>query len=246
MGYEWDTYGGVVGIDKTFGNALVGLSFGYSDTDVDADRYTETDIDTYNLGIYGTYSMGALWLDGGFSYAWGDIESDRKVAFLSRTASSDAESDTWTLYGGLGYDYVTGNWTITPSLMLKYSDYDQDDYTEKGAAGANLHVNDFSQDSFTSTLGVDVAYQIQQNLKLNFRAAWVHEYCDNQSVIKANFANAQTFKTKGLDPADNSGIFGVGLEGELQQGVTAYVDYDYEVKSDFDAHNVTAGMRFDF
>lgn len=246
MGYEYDTYGGVVGIDKTFGNALVGLSFGYSETDVDADHFSESDIDTYNLGIYGTYTMGSLWFDGGFSYAWGDIENDRKVQFLNRTASSDTESDTWTLYGGLGYDFVTGNWTLTPNLMLKYSDYDQDDYTEKGAAGANLHVNDFSQDSFTSSLGLDVAYQIKQNLKAKFRAAWVHEYCDNQSTIKANFANAQTFKTEGLDPADDSGIFGIGIEGEVSQGITAYLDYDYELKDDFNAHNVTAGMRFDF
>jgi outer membrane autotransporter protein len=246
MGYEWNTFGGVVGFDRIFGNTILGASFGYSETDVEADKYTEADIDTCNFGIYGTYTKGNFWIDSGASYAWGDINTDRKVNFLGKVASGETDSHIWSGYSKIGYDFYRGNWTITPSAMLKYSYYEQDAYTEKGAAGANLSVRKFDQDSLKSILGLSLSYKIKERLSAKFRASWVHEYYDNQSIVSASFANAQAFKSEGLDPADDSGVFGFGIEGMLRENITAYIDYDYELKQDFNAHNITVGMRIGF
>jgi outer membrane autotransporter protein len=249
-GYEWDTYGGMVGIDKVVGNYVFGLSTGYSNTDVDNDGVSdaETETETFHLGLYGTYSQDKWYLDAGMSYAHNWNDGKRKVAFtgFNRTAKSDYDADSYSFYFGGGYDFGTGNWSLVPNATLAYTYYDQDGYSEKNAAGANLTVKDYDQDSFTSTLGLNVGYTFNETVRATFRTAWVHDYCDTQSEVKSKVGAGKYVKTKGFDVDEDTFVFGCGLNAQLDENISAYLDYDYEIKDEFDSHNVTAGVRVDF
>lgn len=249
-GYDWDTYGAMVGVDATMGNLLIGMNVGYADTDIDSKvEGVDADSDNWTVGLYATYMIDALFIDGGISYTDTDTDTDRDIAGAG-TADADYDSDTWGGYLGVGYYFVNGSWTVTPSATIAYSYYDQESYKESGATifGLNQEFDDYDQDMFTSTLAVDAAYAINETMTWTMRAAWTHEYTDNQPKTdwRLRAAGAAWRESKGLSPADDTFNLGTGINAQLSDNASVYLNYDVDLKDDYDAHNVTAGLRVDF
>lgn len=256
-GYEWDTYGIVAGLDAAMGNGLVGISLGYTNTDIDSNwSGTDADTDTFQVGVYGTYMIEKLYIDAGFSWSGHSTEAERSIngtalGLALSDAEADFESDSYTGYVGLGYIHTSGNWTITPSAALAYSVYDQEGYTEEGAGAYILEYEEYDQDSFTSTLGVEVAYMFDNKVKWAFRANWTHEFADNEPQVHARAAGAgavgsRFVEIEGLEPDDDAFFIGTGLTMYLTDHTTAFLNYDAELRNDYDAHTLSAGLRFDF
>ena len=95
--------------------------------------------------------------------------------------------------------------------------------------------------------GLKTKIDVNDRLAFTFRGAWVHEYCDNRSVAKANFVGANThFDAVGLNPSNDSGVFGAGIIGNINNNLSVGINYDFEVKDDYDAHNVGAVITVSF
>ncbi len=247
QGYEWDSAGLSLGLETLLTPSLLaGASLGYAGTDYDADRFCSAEIDTWRLDLYGTWMRERFYLEGGAYYAWHDIDGHRDITFLASTASYDTDADAYGLHLGGGYRFTAGPVDLIPNLTFAWSDFDQDSYTESGAPGANLAVGSVEEDSFTHLLGLDLEHALSDRLVLTASAAWRHEYNNDETTIRAAFAGSPTFTTRGLDPADDSGLFGVGLEGSVKTNVGASVKYTYEVRDDYDAHNLTARIGISF
>lgn len=248
MGYEWDTYGFLVGFDKQIDQLVVGFAFGYSDTDYDADRWAKSDIDTWNIALYGTYNFKSNWyIDASVGYSWSDLDLRREIPFMGCTATAETDADAWTTTFGGGYNWKVGKYlTITPHAGIAYTGFEQDSYTEKGAPGANLHISDVDVDSFTHTLGIKTKIDVTDYIAFTLRGAWVHEYCDNQASFKASFAGTPSWDVNGLDPADDSAVFGAGIIGNINKYVSVGVNYDVELKGDYDKHNLGVLVNVSF
>ncbi len=249
MGYEYDTYGIMIGVDGLFNDMVLGVSSGYAWTDVDTDGgNATTEVGSFNLGVYGTYGVEDFYLNTDLRYAHNSIESDRKIVFMNQTATGDTDADSWTVLMGGGYYLGSGNWILTPNLAFKYTYFDMDAYTESGAPGSNLKIYSYDTDSIQSNLGVRTGYQDDKYL-VDLRANYIHEFEDKDRKIKAGFdadPSESTFVVEGMDPDRDFFMLGAGIRAFLEDGISVSLNYDLELRDEFAAQTVTGEVRIDF
>ncbi len=249
-GYEADTFGFALGIDtETLAdNWIWGLSFAYADTEVDSDNAnsTNTEIDSYQIGVYANYDWDErTYVTGQLAYVFGDNDSRRSnVGGISGlTASGDYDSDQIVARFEAGRNYsFNETTTVTPSVLLNYAYYDADSYSETGAGNAGLTVNSEDISVLELGVGVDASWLYQQAdgsyLKPEVRAGVRYDFLDEEVESTASFVGVAgtSFKTKGFDPAQTTFNLGLGLTYFSTTNWELSADYDFEVKEDFDSH----------
>lgn len=248
-GYHYDTQSGIIGFDKTIGNWAVGLSLGYADTDVSADRVDYlTDVETFQIGLYGSYFTDAYYIDGGFALGLSDIDSVRNLSGLGLNAKSDTDSNSYSYFVDGGYHFKLDKWKFTPNAGIAYTNVDTDGYTESGAGNWNQKVKAYDTDSFTGTLGVKAAYSFSSRLVGELRGSYTHEFVDDETKIKSKFnvAGSTYREFKGLKPDLDSFKIGAGLCGAINDDLAAFANYDFEIKDNFLGHTVMLGLRYSF
>ncbi len=257
-GYDTSVFGLVVGIDKQMTeNLLLGFSLSAGDADIDFDdSASELDTDNYSLGIYASYATRTWFVDGTISYGWTDNDSRRETVLNATEywSCADYDSDQWTfsLGGGMVFEPAP-TWSIIPSARITYSYYDQESYTERGGSFNDLQVNDYDTDSFTTELNLKIAklFKLQNGVQIvpSISIGWIHEFEDPDKVSVRYYrlpASIGTFKTRGLDPADNSFVAKVGVNIIVNERVSTYLNYDLELKNDYDSHVFSGGLRVNF
>lgn len=251
-GFEYDTYGFMFGYDHKMSNAwLIGVNAGYANSDVDSGENTNTDIDTYNIGIYSSYSFDQIYIDYGVMYSYNDGDSDRTIIDIDRRikASGDPDSDAYTFYIQMGYEIPYDNMIITPLIGLMHSSVNSDGYTESDQdTGFGLTVADSDDDFFSSTLGVKGEYFMSEELHLKGRVKWTHEFSDDlQHTTSARFnAGSNFFPTDGIDLDQNRFNVGIGVKYNLSDKMTLDADYDYDWADEFDSHTGRIGIKYYF
>jgi outer membrane autotransporter protein len=251
VGFDYDTFGLAFGIDKSLGNnLLLGFSAGTAQTDVDyKDVTSDTDADTVHMGLYGTYSTKRYYVDACALYASNSYDTDRNIGI--GTLYSDHDGHDFLVYFGGGYYYRVGEWDLIPTASLEYSYHDEDSFTESLGGTAFMRVSDSDADSVISRLGFRLGRLFMvQDMKLRgeVRAQWAHEFADTDRPVTARFAGstAGSFTVDGIEPERDSAILGVGFTAYATETLSLYFNYDAELRSDFDAHHVRIGLRFDF
>lgn len=257
-GYEADTYGFAVGVDSenVADNALVGVALSYANTDVDSDNAntTKSDIDSYQVTLYGDYDLDdATYIAGNVGYARNSIDQTRHnvggVAGLN--ANADYDSSQWMAYAELGRDYAVGTGVLTPNVNAQYQHISIDDYTETGAGGASLSVNNDDLNIFELGIGAQMKWdhQLGNGSKLvpALHAGYTYDLIGDDVQATANFTGGgASFSTKGMDPARSSLNAGASVSLFTQSNVELTGSYDFEYKSDYNAHAgyIRAGVKF--
>ena len=248
VGFEQDQYGFAVGADIAAAEGLVfGLAGGYSDTDLDFDNGNDIDYDGFQIAAYGSFAPNAWYLDGMVSYAWYDNDSRRST--IGGTAKGDYDSEVFTAYAETGYELKVDPVSFTPFLGVGYAHAETDSFTESGAGAFNMAIDSGDADSFTTTLGIDVAARLQVDrdvfLVPEVRVGWEHEFEDDHQTIGASFAGAPAsgFSVIGSQVADDSAVVGAGLSLEIGQAWQIYVDYDGRLNEDYSQHAVSGGLK---
>jgi len=251
-GYDADTYGFAVGFDtqELAQDITVGLSFAYADTDVDSDAISKakTEVDSYQLSLYGDYDLNeTVFVTGQLGYIWSDNDTTRNpggIAALSAKGSYNADAFVAGL--SVGRDYHTGHGTLvlTPKVSADYMHYSADSYTETGAGTANLTVDADSLSLFEIGLGVEAEWDIQNangtHLMPSIGLGVRHDLIGDEFEASNKFAGGGTaFKVKGFDPAQTTFDVGLGVKYITDTNWTLSAGYDFEFKSDYDSH---AGM----
>ncbi len=258
-GYDADTYGLAVGIDSAnvMDQATVGVALSYANTDVDSKNAntTKTDVDSYQVSLYGDYDISEqTYLTGTLAYAWNDNEQTRhNVGGVSGlTAEGDFDSNQYIAYAEVGRDYAVANdTTFTPYVLAHYQHISIDDYTETGAGGANLNVNSDDLDIFELGLGAQVAWDLdgangskmRPALSVGYRHDLIGDAVDTTSTLAGGGA---AFETSGLEPAQGTFDAGASISYAMDNNWEFTADYSYEVKSDYSAHtgSLRAGYKF--
>lgn len=249
QGYDFDTYGLSVGFDnKVSSNLLLGLGFGMASSDVDFDNYSQsTDVDGYFGSFYGSYATGNIYVDAALSYASNDYDSDRYVTLADAKASSSTDGTELGLYVGGGLTMVnTETMYFVPTASLSWATVDIDGFTENGATPFNLDVDDYDADSLVATLGFRWGGKMGM-MEPELRLAWAHEFGDTDRDVTARFdGTTTTFTIDGVEPDEDSALIGLGADFFVGENMTIYLDYDGEFRSDFDAHSLSGGLRYNF
>lgn len=258
-GYDADSYGFIGGIDNQFtDDLLLGIAVTYAQTDADsadANR-TDTEMDSYQISVYGDHDLGDnFFLTGQVSYMYSDIDTVRHNVggIVGNTARANFNADQYSARAEVGRSLDVGSGiSITPSGLVNYSYVDVEDYTERGAGGLSLRNVD-TDEMQVLEFGVNVKAEANLkdgnggSLKPNVHAGVRHDVIGDDLATTGFLAGGgAAFKTEGFDAAQTTGNIGTGLKWETAGGFDFSANYDYEYKSDYDAHSgyVRAGYRF--
>ena len=261
-GFEADTYGIAAGIDteQLYDNAVIGVAFAYANTDVDSDNAnrTDTDIDSFQIALYGDYDLNdRTFISGAFGYTFGNNESTRfDVGGVSGlNANADFNSNQFSAQIRAGRDYTFVNKLpgaiFTPNVSAQYLYYKADDYTESGAGGASLSVDNESVEAFEFGVGVDARkdYELQNGGRLTPEVSLGYRYDfinDSVQATSTFTGGGAAFAVEGFDPSRSTFNLGLAASYETPTNWDVTASYDYETKSDFNSHAgfVRASYKF--
>ena len=157
-GFDFKTYGAILGADYRFTNNFVlGVTFNYQSTNIDFDNSSFLNtpagggIDTHSFGfsIYGTYYVSnQFYVDSIFNFGRNHYDIERRIIYaipstdrtgaliqgatttVNQTAQGDTNSTQYSFSVGAGYDFNVRGFTITPFVRLEYSRLDVGGYQE--------------------------------------------------------------------------------------------------------------------
>jgi len=254
-GYDYKNAGLTAGVDYRFApRAVGGVLFGYNYAKSRVnDAGSTVRMDGYTFGLYGTLYGDALYGDAQVSYGLNRYDNSRRIVFpgLDRTATARPGGDQLSVYGGGGYDFKFGRWTLGPTVSLQYIRLQVEDYTEEGAGSLNLHVDRRSLDSLLGSVGGRLSWSWEgKDVKAYPRlwAAWRHEFADLDRTTVASLAQTGSAFSI-VAPALESDYLaaGAGLSLQLRDATTVFFSYDVQVgRHDFWSHGVNLGLRFTF
>jgi len=270
-GFDYDRWGFSAGADYRFtDNFIVGGLVNYATVDSNFDTSRAVpgggiEADTWGLGLYATYYDDNFYVDGLIGYSQTDYDIDRRILLplgdspgaaavpASRAAKGSTDSNDWTASLGAGMDFSQGNLTYGPYARLNYIQVSIDGYSEHGADGLNLTVDDQDWTSLTSVLGGQLSASLSQSwgvLVPQARVGWVHEF-DNDATTFTAFYTADPLRNPLISVTDNPdrdyAEVGLGVSAVLPNGIQAYFDYQTLVGHSYINDNLfSIGLRTEF
>jgi outer membrane autotransporter protein len=248
-GYDSDTAGFTVGVDndQIAEGVTLGVAISYGNTDVDSANAasTETDIDSYQGTLYAAYDLGdAAYVNGLVAYGRNNIDQVRyNVGGSGLSSSADYSSNQYTakIDGGKTFT-VDGDVNFTPNALLQWTYVDTDSYTETGAGTlslSNVSTDDLHKIEIGAGVTVDKSFDLgnSETFTPEARVGVRYDVVGDSVETTGAFTGAgASFKTEGFDPAKVSANAGVGFTYSSNANFDLKAQYDYTVKSDYDAH----------
>ncbi|MBE0621831.1 MAG: autotransporter-associated beta strand repeat-containing protein [Burkholderiales bacterium] len=187
------------------------------------------------LGVYASYVAGPWTYKGIAGTAWNANHMDRNVMVgaIARSATSDFDSRSQSLYAEATYDIQQTGFMLQPLAALSYVRTRTEGYTETGAGALNLQVAAQTTESTRTLLGAKTVHQLGR-LKLEPRLLWAHEFGNVNAPMSASLAGAPaagSFQVSGVALKRDSVILGFGASGELRKGIDLYADIQSETNS---------------
>jgi outer membrane autotransporter protein len=263
-GYDFSNWGVVAGVDyRVSANAAVGGAASYQKTKSDyANNLGSVKADTFSLAAYGTYYAESFYLDGLLSYGWINYDSTRNINIPSNTgvtgintvATASPSGNQWSAVVGGGYNFTQEAVTITPFGRLGYLYVKNKAFSEdEPIAGLGLAVDARTVDSLQSALGV----RLQSAFGTSFgvvtpyaTAQWNHEFLTQQSSITSKYVNDPFnifFTIPTEDAGANYAVFTIGLSGQFERGIAAFVQYGTTAwLKNVSNQTLSAGVRIPF
>lgn len=235
-GYNAKLDGILVGLDRRFGNELItGLTIGRTDTDSTYLNNAGT-LSARNTTamLYGTWlpTPGA-YLGGYFGAGQGHQDATRLIAVAPFFGIANSSTNTHQTIGGLsgGYDWYSGALTMGLTAAVDSVRNRTDATTETGTTGLEFAYPEMRTSSLTSSLGARGSYRWSSTwgaIVPSLRAAFVHEYKDNQRTVSPRLAISPTtvFSFQTDQPDRSYYISGAGATIEVGSKTQLFVDYE--------------------
>jgi len=251
-GYEADAKGFALGADGRLNNNLVlGLAYGYGNSDSQSFS-SGLDSDSHTFMVYGSYDFASgTHVDGMASYGVSEYDSARST--IMGTARGDYEGEQIALRADAGIDIPCYHeeFILTPTASARYSHVNLDDYQETGAPGANLYVAEQSADTFTVGLGAKASADIKQNeewmMRPTISAGVTYDVAQDDVASTSRFvAGGGAFTTQGLTPSRTALEVGGNITFSRSDGLDVVVNYDGELREDYDSHTGLIRLKQSF
>lgn len=257
-GYESDTYGLTVGVDTEVAqDTRLGVALGYGATDVEGESaaQNDTEIDSYQLTLYGDYSPNPWYVEGMLAYAYNDVDTSSVINFggLNRTLSGDYESNQYAASVGAGYEYpLNASVSLVPNAGLQYVHVEGETVQLTGANGFNQTVDIDDTDVFLGRIGARLEGQydltggdklmpeVHMNLSYDFAS-------DDAEATSTFTGGGAAYNIEGPDTADFGFNPGLSFVYQTNNGMTELsAGYDANFKEDYQSHSGMIQARFKF
>ncbi len=187
------TTGGVqLGVDKWFNDTMVGASFGYLRSDI-KQTGLDGEVDSYQFGVYAKQEMKDVRLSADIIGGMYDNSSSRVTP--TGMANTNYNGTAFAAEVKATYKYPLSNsWRAEPSVGGWVQRYAQDSYSESGAIGSNLSVDNqiFVSESLSTELKVINTFGESKDNQGTFEMAvgYAHEYGDINAPLTGRFSAA--------------------------------------------------------
>ena len=245
-GLGYSTGGLSLGMEKWLEeDLLVGLAGGYSNTYTLLDeRNDRSTIDAGHFAVYFQREFETRYLNGMAAYGYNAYDSLRHVTIgsLERTAEASYAGNSFSFYTEVGQN-VRGRYVhLQPYAALEYIQLHQNGFTETGADSVNLSVGGVGADAFRGLLGTRVLSYLRTDagrlVTLEGRAAWRHEFLDDNRVLDATFAGqtGTAYAIQGINVDRDAAILGTGLTYDYTKSLKFGLNYDLLFSANYTAH----------
>lgn len=245
-GFESDQWGFTGGIDYRFGqSAVAGISLGYGEADLSFNPSGQGNLDaaTLNASLYGSAYLGNFYFDGVFNYGDTDYDARRRILYteggttIDRTASGSTSGDALSGGVSVGYDFIFGGFTLSPTLGYFYVDTNIDSFGEQGAGGLNLLYAEQNYESSTGNAGVRISYAWNVSgavIVPHLRATYVREFEDATEVFGVRFADDPFANSANPtppiivqtdEPDDSYFRLAAGVSAQFPYDISGYFEY---------------------
>ncbi|WP_305908995.1 autotransporter domain-containing protein [Methylomarinum sp. Ch1-1] len=258
-GFDLLTRGITMGVDYQFTDTLVmgaAAGYGYSKTDFDSNG-GEMTTQSGDFAVYGSYFMPEdFYVDWVMSYAIHDYDMDRRIVYpgMTSSATSNPQGDQYGGSLGFGKDIYIKSFFISPYVRGEYIETTIDHYDEQGGAGFALSVADQSITSISTIMGSQFGHSISMPWGVIAPAArfeWVHQFKDNERVLRSRFINASAgagnFSILTDNPDRDYFNLSASIAATLPEGRSAFVRYETRLgQNDISNHIIELGLRIPF
>ncbi len=237
-----DGDGNAYGVDQSAGGVLVGLDGmvgndwrigafgGYGHTSVSTDWLaSKSDVDQFDLGVYaGTY-LGPVGLRFGASHSWNNVDSERSLFIpgVTERLTAGYDASTSQIFGEISYQHQIGRAIFEPFANLAYVNFQNDDFSERGGAGA-LSVDDGSRNAVFTELGLRAAteFTLQETTgMLHGSISWRHADGDVTPETKMVLSGGSAFEVRGAPLAEDVAVLNVGVGFDLSKKAALTLSY---------------------
>jgi uncharacterized protein with beta-barrel porin domain len=262
-GFHGNSTSGVLGVDYRFSDkTFAGIAGRYSKSEIDLNRNAGSmDADDFNATLYSTYFGGQDWyIESTAHYGQGKFDLTRQIEFTlpgvttDETSTSSTDGSQYGLSLGGGYEWVFKDGAVTElSGGMYYRQTKIDAYSETGAGGLNLRINEQSIDSLQFRLGTQLSKAASFSwgvLLPQINLNWVYEFMQDGEKVQASFISDPTntnfaFTTDEKDPSYFT--IGLGLVSVFPGGFTIYAQGESYLQLDNYSQRVwSLGARWEF
>lgn len=247
-------FGGFAGgLDYRFDpRFLAGVTVGYTAANLYTQGMDGTGHSgTVQVGLYGQFTEGQIYVDGPAGYARGQNQMQRPIVIPGlqpRTALGQTTVDQFFGQLETGYRIELGGTAqafLTPFVRLQASTATQAGFSETGADSLNLTVAGQTTNSLRTVLGAVLGGSIGQ-ATTKFRLGWSHEFADTARPVTASFAGAPalSFTTTGAAAPREGAVLGLSVDAPLAEQTSLYARYDGELAGGNTSHVFSAGVRY--
>jgi outer membrane autotransporter protein len=152
---------------------------------------------------------------------------------------------------GGGYFFPFGDWSVGPTVALRYVYLDEEGFAEHGAGSVNLAVDGRQTEALVSELGVRATGAVKTSwgsLIPEVSAGISYDFDLDDRVIIAAFEGSPgaSFSTQGQDVEQLGAVFGCGLTLMAPNGISTSLQYRGEYRDSYQSHGVMGLLRVSF
>jgi predicted lipoprotein with Yx(FWY)xxD motif len=255
--YDVGTYGTVVGVDKSFGNLLLGLAGGYARSDLDSDAY-DADVDSWHGTAYATYGWESIYIDLAGTYGHSDVDESSSISGSLVDSSSGFGADVLSGYiaGGKRFD-LKEKLSLVPQASFLGTYYSQDEFVREGPIyGDSGYASYKAYDSWSGLLSLGASLSTLHQIDwLNqgvafipeVRAFWMHEFNAEQDDMDVFlYDNLESFGVRAREEDLLRIGFGFDIWSWKHQNSKFELDYDGIFAPDYREHVFSGKVTYSF
>jgi outer membrane autotransporter protein len=257
FGSNQDVYGAALGLDYRSGGLTVGAAGGYSHDKIDYKLGNSNGhVNSWQLGGYLDYAVGAFDFDLQAAYEHGNIHANKSidvtgianVASIARTASASTSGHLWRAIGTVGYTAnLTSDIVARPFIGLDWSDDRVSSFTESGAGAADLTVGDMRIRRTDAVAGFDVGSK-RSGLAPYARLAVKYDLKRHNNDVSAFFNGDPTtgFSVSAVRSGRTEFDADLGVSYGINRNFMIFAGYEGTYRKDLRSNGMSAGLRLNF
>ncbi len=251
-GFDYETYGTVIGMEKLLGEQLIlGFAGSFANTDIDGKQNSGGgDSDLYSGVVYVNWFTDTWYVDSGFTYGRADNDVFR-VDFEGDRYHGDYYSDIFGTWIETGYAFtVSGDFGLEPYGRLMHTYSNNDGFTDEGPDAEVMTTEDYKFENYRTEIGArlnyEFAYKEHSNLLVELKAAWQHEWDDRNVSVDATYLGDSTLQIESANANRDALVLGILGELTCDNGISVGLEYEPTLGGNWHNQGLSATFSYNW